>query len=314
MMTERSISGVSSKEDFLLTVVTPISGALIDFSKMQTTLKAAYGLPIKFRYIIDTPSEQRAEEIKSLLLASQFNQPEFLNVDVSAPGVARNFGLSGLQTDWTTFWDADDAPDVIEFLKMVDSADKSGFEVCLGNYGVFEDQTSKFVYKSNTPKIFPELGKSLGLNPGLWRFGFKSSLIDSRQFCELKMAEDQLFLAELNLQILPIYVFDGIVYNYYTGDKRHLTKNKKALKQLPKASSNLLERLDQFPELIGDFTVIMLSRQILTSIKKAPFTSKLKAIALGLKALFLRKRLSSLFLKSILFILLHSREYIDEAA
>jgi glycosyltransferase involved in cell wall biosynthesis len=312
-MREKMEGNTFFNDDCILTVVTPISGTLTDFSKMQETLKTAYGFPIKFRYVIDTPSKERAEEIKSLLLNPLSNHPEFQFVDVSAPGSARNFGLIGLQTEWVTFWDADDAPNVVEFLKMVNAANENGFEMCLGDYAVFADQDRKFLYKSEVPKTFPQLGKCLGVNPGIWRFGFKSSRLGSIQFCDLKMAEDQLFLAEINLHKSPIYLSSLIVYNYYTGGKSHLTKDKQALRQLPIASRKLLKLLDQSPDLISDFTTIMLSRQTLTSIKKAPILSKLSAILLGLNVIFFKDSIRKLFLTSILYVAVNSKEYICEA-
>lgn len=304
----------NSMQEFALTVVTPISGQQSDFSMMQTTLRNSYGLPIKFRYIIDTPSKQRAAQIQNLLSSPDSSQPEFQVADVSAPGLARNLGLCGLQTKWVAFWDSDDAPDVVEFLKMVNTADENSFEVCVGNYAVLQDRTKKFVSKSRTPKTFPELGKCLGMNPGLWRFGFKSLLMDSIEFCELSMAEDQLFLAGLDLETLPIYVSNSVVYKYYIGDKSHLTKNTKALGQLPIASLRLLNRLDKAQNSISDFYVIMLSRQILTAIKKAPLRSKFESVVLVLRIVLLKKKLRIRLPLSILYIILHSREFFDEAA
>lgn len=304
----------NSVQEFALTVVTPISGEQSDFSMMQATLKTSYGLPIKFRYIIDTPNKKRAEQIQKFLSLPHSSQPEFQVADLSAPGLVRNLGLHGLQTKWVAFWDSDDAPDVVEFLKMIDTADKNRFEVCLGEYAVVDDHTKKFVFKSTTPKTFPELGKCLGMNPGLWRFGFKSLLINSIEFCELSMAEDQLFLAGLELETLPVYVSNNIVYRYHLGDKGHLTENSKALRQLPIASLRLLQHLDKSSNLAGCFNVFMLSRQILTAIKKAPVRSKFDAIVLALRIVLFKKKLRSQLLLSILYIMLHSREFIDDAA
>lgn len=78
-------------------------------------------------------------------------------------------------------------------------------------------------------------------NPGIWRWAFKRPIIDGVFFPKLLMGEDQVFLANLNVNWLKVYRAKENVYDYIQGNPSQLTASRLAVNDRLKMSQYLFK-------------------------------------------------------------------------
>jgi glycosyltransferase involved in cell wall biosynthesis len=221
-------------------------------------------------------SEQKIETRNSFLPFAV----KILSDTFGSPGFARNAGILISQSEWITFWDADDLPLIGNFLKMVQEANQEGFDICAGDYILkdLKSGTTKFhkLPKSEHSDLLPIL---LGKDPGIWRFAFRKNVF-GKEFTPIRMAEDQIFLMENNIFTQEIYLGHSFVYCYFYGGARQSTSNKILIHDLKAAiltSTRYVSAHGASPQ--SNFASVLLARQFLTAIKRG--SAKLKLWALG---------------------------------
>lgn len=219
---------------------------------------------------------EQQNEIRNILANFSI---KVLSGNFGSPGLARNAGLEASETKWITFWDADDLPLIGNFLQMVEEAHEAGLDVCLGDY-IFRDLNSgatkyRKITNSATSSNLPIL---IGKDPGIWRFGFRRRILQ-KNFCSLRMAEDQIFLMENGILNREIYLGRKFVYCYFYGGAKQATSNRSLIGELKQAISITSDHL-----LLSDskkeckFETMLLARQSLTSIKRGSLGLKLWSI------------------------------------
>lgn len=185
------------------------------------------------------------------------------------PGGSRNLGLKAATGSWITFWDCDDVPNPTKYLEMVKQAQIQGADVALGAFSVNTEEGEKLhLIESDSRR---DILQNVALNPGLWRFAFKKELAKNSTFPELRMAEDQMYLAAVLSKSKKIMANNEHVYGYWLYQSGQLTKNKGALADLQIAIRHF-EKIyieNACPEFL-----IILVRLSLTSLKKGNLRSK----------------------------------------
>ena len=159
-------------------------------SEIEQIIGSISGLPIQLVIVQDNYffNFNIVERIKGM----DSEQIYVVSGEFGNPGAARNFGLGCVTGSWTAFWDSDDSPNASEFLKMINYAEASNSRLVAG---FFEERNRKIKREGLVLKLTPILLRlQILLNPGLWRFAFKTESIKSIKFPEMIMAEDQLFL------------------------------------------------------------------------------------------------------------------------
>jgi len=192
-----------------------------------------------------------------------------------SPGAARNAGLELIEDGWVTFWDSDDVPIPSKYLEMIDVAELQNRDIAIGLY----QDTSFLVEEFAAPNIRNGLTLfEIGLNPGLWRWAFHRKRIGSSRFNTLRMGEDQLFLMALEPFSSKLSYTREVVYKYFSNVEGQLTRNPVALLDLVKAipTSILFVRNSDGRQKI--FNKLLLSRQILSSLRKSRRTYLIKAL------------------------------------
>jgi hypothetical protein len=293
-------SKADNQGDVCLHIVTPIHGKLTDLSKLETTRSASKGLPVKFIYVIDTDSGKDFERIHNSLSLTDLKRVKVIQADVESPGLARNVGLETVTSGWVCFWDADDLPAVSKFYEMVRIANQEMFSICAGGY-----ETLTVDGITGREYLLPQTSQSslieIGINPGLWRFAFKRETIGELKFSSYRMAEDQLFLAEVNFD--EIYIFEDIVYKYRIDQPGQLTRNKEALKDIVFVYKEMYEKLIQRKIPHDSFRILMLTRQLLTGIKYLPLNHKFNVILFMCKVIIQANGFRAQIFKSLVIIL-----------
>ena len=171
----------------------------------------------------DTSDNQDASGIRSAI--KDYNNIELIEEYCNSPGLARNVGLERAEREYVVFWDFDDLPIINEFKNFFCEFVQSGKECGVGGYSINVIQTG-IMSKAYTREILSKDKRKLMVNPGLWRWIFMRETIGSTRFISSKLAEDQYFLATLEVFDQEIFIWQGAVYRYFVGESNQLTKDR----------------------------------------------------------------------------------------
>jgi len=223
-----------------ISAIIPIAGFPNGTQQIKKWIAAPELVNFEILLVIDSDSantirqvQQIAEEIRRISSVS------ILKSKHRNPGGARNLGLSHAKGEWVTFWDCDDIPIPSKFLEMINKADIINADIALGGFSVKSGSSCRYII--NCEKKQSKILEQVAVNPGLWRFAFKSEIVMTTNFRELKMAEDQIFLAEALMTSKKIDFLSEIVYEYWQYPSGQLTKDKSAMKDLEAAANYFIQ-------------------------------------------------------------------------
>jgi len=209
-----------------LTAVVPVINLAKHFDEIVRMRLSCVELGIRNIFIIDNASNLSSEEtlalqkLRSLVPKSE----DIILGDFGNPGSARNAAIGRIDTDWTVFWDADDSPNPGVVLRNVSL--NPSMDVIVGSF-VKNSGAIRKLYVHNS------LGQ-MALNPGIWRFVFKTKILENQRFADLQMGEDQIFLMSLNLHRRKLIFSNDIFYTYHLNIPGQLTSSGAALASMPK--------------------------------------------------------------------------------
>ena len=120
------------------------------------------------------------------------------------------------------------------------------------------------------------LSSQVGIEPGLWRWGFKKTLIGDIEFPETRMGEDQIFLLRVQPFQNPIYTTNKFVYKYCINEPNQLTSSKMAIKDLENSLA-LFPKFDghQLSPASEEFACIILLKMTATHLIRTGFSMTL---------------------------------------
>jgi glycosyltransferase involved in cell wall biosynthesis len=222
-------------------------------------------------------------EIKQFFDSRKSQKIKFLSSEFNAPGLARNMGLNNTSGEFITFWDADDYPEVENFIELAQQCKNSVSDVGIGGFETI-DESGKLI-KAYSTCVQSNLIK-IAMYPGLWRMVFSSEVLSDQKFTRLLLAEDQVFLSQLCLSERKILFFNKIVYKYTVLRKGSLTTQKENL-------SDLIASLELFPNQFSgkqsrssiNFNITLIVRNSLTVLKYGTRKQSMHTISCLLKIL-----------------------------
>ncbi|MEY4572696.1 MAG: hypothetical protein RLZ10_1944, partial [Bacteroidota bacterium] len=191
-----------------LTCVIPVSKMPNQLGRLSQTLIDCL---IHNVYVVLVHDKQDLETGKQIVALEGFKQLSkvgmitFLEGSYNGPGPSRNVGLRVVRTRWLVFWDADDSPIVDEFVHLINSAEKIGAVSAIGSFQEI-DFRSGVTLRTKIIDERSNVALGAGMNPGLWRWAFRTSHISDHQFPEILMGEDQLFLIQVSPFSHRIYI------------------------------------------------------------------------------------------------------------
>ena len=202
--------------------------------KMINWIEDAYKLGIEVIIVHDTTivdtldTCDALEKFKSLVNNLKI---KVITGNFGNPGAARNAGIEVVNGDWLVFWDADDEPDSVSLIEVINSAQANKYEIAISSFKKNTNGISVSDYEI-TEIGSERLERALVRNLGLWRFAFLSEIVGANRFISSKMAEDQVFVSALGIFSKKIYTTHIVTYEYFLGNPNQLTRQKKSINQL----------------------------------------------------------------------------------
>ena len=243
-----------------LSIVVPVHQMAGKLGNLEATIQMARSnyLSVDFLLIHDGSHDETFNELKSI---SQRYGSQLFEVNYQSPGLTRNVGIRNLQTPWVAFWDSDDIGYAGNLLKAI-KACPNYVNMLIGSYEErVSGKGSRFVH----PRVGRDFSSNF-VNPGLWRFVFRSERLEGVEFIKSRMGEDQVFLAELQIDSKEISTSRDIFYTYLTNQVQSLSQDKKAIGEV--ATSNLyLKNMFNQGLLKHRYQKVILLRMLLTEMK-----------------------------------------------
>ena len=215
----------------LLSVIVPVAMGREPYTRLFAWLSRSAEHNLEVIVVLDEFFEEATTDFLNQIGIHKSDALVVLKGRFGSPGGARNYGLKSAQGEWVAFWDSDDAPDVLRFLKMVDQAQSKQCEVAVGSF-TWRSEINPQEFKSYiNPGTIDQLIQSIGRTPGIWRFAMKRKNL-VRPFSNLQMAEDQEFLLANKYLSYKVFISTEEVYEYFTGSRMHQTSSPANFKDL----------------------------------------------------------------------------------
>lgn len=211
-----------------LTAIIPIGNTNGRIFALDRILRKCHENDIKVVLIHDDFQDGTGNEIDFLQKVHPWI--EIISGIYRAPGKARNAGMNLIQTEWFCFWDADDEPNIENITNAIKTAEFRS-EILVGHFTT-QDYVSKELKIWPYPQEKKNIELDLAINPGLWRFLFKTASYGHCRFEDFTMGEDQLFLAEARINFERVQIVRKHFYTYVINQTNQLTSDKSRISQL----------------------------------------------------------------------------------
>jgi len=261
----------------LLTAIVPITQMYGRLHFVRDWLETIDPNVIEVVLIHDIQDANTSRELTSMVTNFAEKKIRLIEGYFGSPGLARNAGIEIAKSEWIVFWDSDDTPDVDAFIEMVTKAKKAGAEIAIGGYQIVNFGESQ---KNPSATILPALGdwgSNIPINPGIWRWAFRSHLFRNLRFESFGMGEDQALLICIEPLLRNLFIFERCVYHYSINQESRLTSNKNRINEISKSIRFITHRLRFQKKNYFEATVLL--RQCVTAIKKAKFSAKVLGLA-----------------------------------
>ena len=285
-------SDLKSKIPVKISVVVPIGDLKLYKKNVLNLVVAAKSINAETILVFDGASQNEINQIKEII-EIEHKDVILASVNCNNPGGSRNVGKALATGDWITFWDCDDVPNALEIQSIIKEADYLEQDVVVGRFEfVYLDDDSNEVFRKESKKLLKSDWEFIvGLTPGIWRFGFRNSIAKSIDFPELRMGEDQVFIARLLSKKALVFLSNKIAYNYLVGSNTQLTSNLNVINDKVIAAKLLAEN---FKENDNDFlklkfTMLIKMHLSIFKLDKFPFTVRIEHLLAALKIVFLNK-------------------------
>ncbi len=224
--------------DLMLSVVIPIRGMFNRLRNLESTLESLSNLPIQVVLVHDDANDGTQQQLDKLIKRLGNKNISLQRFEVCSPGLARNIGIEKVTSEWITFWDSDDLPNPGTFLNLVRETKKHNALVGIGQIASTADHRSPEVIHLVNPNSKNFLYQLANM-PGFTRMVFNRSVIYQIRFNNLRSAEDQCFLRDLNFLNYPYFVSEEVVYVYFTSREGQISQSALAKRDTVRALEHL---------------------------------------------------------------------------
>jgi glycosyltransferase involved in cell wall biosynthesis len=221
--------------EITLSVIIPITKMAGKLSNLKKTLEECITNDLEFVIVHDEQDTKTQIELEELISLFPNLKIQLFRDVFNSPGLARNYGISKSSGSWFSFSDSDDIPHTSNLIKTVLNAEKEKANVGIGKLLIVSKNQESLVESSHLKELNRNSLANLVLNPGFTRFVFRAKEFDAIDFPEIRMAEDQVYLARSNFLDHKIYISDLLLYTYYVNIPDQATRNPSSLRELSKS-------------------------------------------------------------------------------
>jgi glycosyltransferase involved in cell wall biosynthesis len=262
-----------STTPLLISAIVPIAGFPNSTDQIESWIRNSDLSHFEVILVIDSEDDKTHDETQRIAqVLRDLATVKVLTSKARNPGGTRNSGLSSASGNWIVFWDCDDTPNPSQFLEMIKQAIEVEADIAIGEYAN-QSGVNKLV-KTCDVTTRENILETIALNPGIWRFAFKSELAKSFNFLEMKMAEDQIYLASIFETKPDLYIFKEHVYTYWRYQSNQLTTSNSALNQLVVALDFFIGK---YKHKQCDPLLMVIMRLTFSAVKKASVRVKIAA-------------------------------------
>jgi len=228
---------------------------------LEGWVKESMNFDLEIIIVHDVQDSKTGIELRELVKTLDVDKIKLIEKAVGSPGLARNLGLNVASGYWIAFWDSDDLPQVAEVMASI--GENPNCEVIVGRYKMHD--------RFSGVETFSQISKlsywGIGENPGIWRMLFRSDILEGVKFNSIRMAEDQVFISQLNLRNRKISFTSRFLYTYFTGRPAQLTRSIIKISDLIIAFDQLIISHRKFENEKNSLSLIMAARILLTLVK-----------------------------------------------
>ena len=245
-----------------LSCVVPVTRMAGELGNLESWVRESIKFDLEIIIVHDIQDFQTGIELQEIIKTVNSKNIKLIKCYVGSPGLARNLGLEVARGDWIAFWDSDDLPQLTAVMESIDEYPNA--EVIVGRYKVLE--TSSNVESSLPRDKLSYWG--IAENPGIWRMIFRGEILRKIKFKSIRMAEDQVFISQLNLENKKLVFTGRILYTYLTGRPTQLTKMPIDVNDLCIAFEQLLISHRRFEKNSDTISLLLATRVFLTIVKR----------------------------------------------
>jgi CDP-glycerol glycerophosphotransferase len=246
----------------MLTAIIPIGNVNGNLYSLSETIEACKTLNVDLIIVHDNFHDGTEEKLSTVTRG--LDNLRIFTAEFRSPGLARNMGLQHVKSEWFCFWDIDDIPYIPKFVEAVNLNSESEKDLIVGQYSIKNTMTGE-IERKYTPTENGDKLRQISINPGIWRFIFRTSKYGNLQFGSGTMGEDQLFLARINLSEEEIFLVEQDFYQYAVNVTGQLTSEKHRVAELRKLISDE-DALREKPQK-SNFLDYLILRQSFTLVK-----------------------------------------------
>jgi len=209
-----------------LTAVIPVATTINSVINLDQNISRALENNIRVILVIDQVSEKSNQKLETIQ-EKYIQKSSYFCIKrglFASPGGARNEGIRHAETEYITFWDADDLVNVDALAGVLRNC-VGKFDYVVGSYEMRDSQSGigRLVFAN---RRFPRL--RIINQPGVWRIVFRRSQVQNCFFGMTRMGEDQVYIANSGLLNSSRVLFSDInFYSYFLKVDGQLTSSRR---------------------------------------------------------------------------------------
>jgi glycosyltransferase involved in cell wall biosynthesis len=284
------MSAKEAETSITLSAVIPVGGFPNGDKALKSWLLQKLPTGLEVILVLDSDDKSVNESVRNMASSDYGNSVIVRESKFRNPGSTREIGLKAARGEWVCFWDSDDLPEVSNVYRNASLEENKSVDAIVGGYQSVDYETKKTTSHHHRA---PDPLMEIYINPGLWRFIFRTQVVKDISFPALSMGEDQVFLFKAISASRKLNFVSENFYNYLQYSTGQLTKSNAISSDLAKARDLCKELYtnDRNPYLLS-----AIIRQDLTLIKRDKPLGKLSAlgslIKVSIKSIFGLKALS----------------------
>ena len=272
-------------DDLVLTAVVPVTDVRNRIVYLSSWLHLVQKYALGVVLILDSSDAEEIEIFERFITNLNSDQLVSHIGRFNSPGLARNKGMSEIETPFIAFWDSDDLPNLSQVFELIGEATSQN-EILIGQYAITNNPISgKPFFVSNDWDLLGLVCKNLGL----WRMIFPTQLLKGKEFSQHRMGEDQLFFSSLEIPKLGYRFSEKVLYTYVDHTSNRLTKNRGAINDLAPVIQDLLTVLSGQESRARRVTILIILRLAMSSVNHLPMRNWPKVVLVIASLVFQRR-------------------------